>query len=423
LFHEANLALNLRSSELVQTGLKALALASCQVVAESAKVAVDRFLDQITRSNKAAGDRFFDQISRHDIEPRAEPRAETGSLDSLKLGVDVDNESPILDLAAEAIGSQLIRAIALSIRDHAIELQINQEFQKLQDQISASIRNEEIGYLIEATVYVDDFGTLVIPGGQILYPIGLGIDPLDAMAEHMAHPQVHAQPPQLNRYRDSSFHYWIGKKNGELGARMIRKERTSKLRDAAHAEMLRRSMLNDWARGWPEEPYQSLARAQYWNDIEEAYGRALRDQLAKEQERQLGREMNASQTEFNKLYRAYQDLEREMQRHEEYLAALGKIGVITTIIDGAIKAHALFSPNDKAVKEDNLKAKDSVPRTVEMVERRIETSGSYQRIVEKRLRIEFEKIQDFDERRHKIWIQEGVSLPARKPLSFPIQPR
>jgi hypothetical protein len=45
--------------------------------------------------------------------------------------------------------------------------------------------NEETGFLVEASLFLGEAGEPVIPGGQILIPIGGGMEPIDSLAEYM----------------------------------------------------------------------------------------------------------------------------------------------------------------------------------------------------------------------------------------------
>ena len=64
------------------------------------------------------------------VEAEEEYRIMSSALDSLKLGVEIDDGAPILDLAKDTITTWLIRQVGLKIRDIQIEGQVNREFQQ-----------------------------------------------------------------------------------------------------------------------------------------------------------------------------------------------------------------------------------------------------------------------------------------------------
>jgi hypothetical protein len=133
--------------------------------------------------------------------------------------------------------------------------------------------------------------------------------------------------------------------------------------------------------------------------------------------------MNALQGEFNALYQRYQALELEMQRQQEYLATLNKIGTITSIIQNGIQAGKIFSSDGKAAKGNELTGTGKASETAEWVERKVKISGEEITIIERRMRIQFPEIKKRDEAKGKIYENDGVPIPKRDPLRYPIIPK
>src|SRR5262245_33069433 len=103
---------------------------------------------------------------------------------ALKLGAEVDAGSKVLDLAEAPLWAQVLQFTALSFRDEVIEARAEEQFRALESNIRSSLTNPNIGYLLEVSIYTNEFGHPVVPGGQLLLVIGPGVEPLDAYAEH-----------------------------------------------------------------------------------------------------------------------------------------------------------------------------------------------------------------------------------------------
>ena len=65
------------------------------------------------------------------------------------------------------------------------------------------------GYLIKVEMYSDEFGTPVIPEGQLVFPIGTGSEPVDALTEFIRVPRIQKPPP--SGLRNDSYYLWITK--------------------------------------------------------------------------------------------------------------------------------------------------------------------------------------------------------------------
>jgi prefoldin subunit 5 len=343
--------------------------------------------------------------------------------DSLRLGIDADAASPVFDIADVPLYVNLLGAAGIAFRDHRLDVQVNDEFQKLQASVSDAIQNEKTGYLIEASLFIGPGGEPVIPGGQILYPVGLGMEPIDSLAEHMRYPELRGEAPNPGMYRDNSFYYWIGKKDGKLLARTVPREFRDRLRDLANAERDRREILGDYVRSFPHEAFKTLEVADFWLNVYKSRAAALRSEANRKRVDELNQQMQALQGEFNGLYKHYQELQQEIARCQEYQATLSKIDAIASLVQNGIKAGALFSSDGKAAVGSDLKSPLKADATAEWVERRIDISGENATILEKRINVIFLKLKDGDDAIVKQYGDSNIPLPKREPLRNPVVPR
>lgn len=253
------------------------------------------------------------------------------AVESLRLGVDVDDASPLWDLAKTPLAADVLSKAGLVFRDHVLAEKANDEFRQLQDRISQSIRNEKSGFLVEVSVFVaKDSGAAVIPGGQLLFPIGLGIEPVDALAEFMRQPQLRAPLPQSGLYDNNTFYYWIGRQDGNLKARVVPREFLGRMQDAAHTEANQRDLDAAWERAWPDENFKSIVRANYWTEVYRERADRLKTAAHQNEVREQTEKMNSLQADFNMMYTEYQKIDRGIRMQQDYLGTLDKFASLSS---------------------------------------------------------------------------------------------
>src|SRR5262245_29190653 len=102
--------------------------------------------------------------------------------DGLHLGVDVDAGATIFDLDnTTPLHVQLFSMASLALNQAAVDERIHQEMVQLQNVIDQSLTHPGMGHLIEVAIFTDEFGYIAIPEGQIVYALGVGTEPLDAL--------------------------------------------------------------------------------------------------------------------------------------------------------------------------------------------------------------------------------------------------
>jgi hypothetical protein len=338
------------------------------------------------------------------------------AIDSLHLGAEIEGASPIQSLANTPLITTILSAVGLEFRDRGLDAKAGEEFRRLQDSIADAVQNEAIGFLLQVSVLVDTegAGAVVIPGGQLLLPIGVGIEPLDALTQYMATTPYRVDGSRPGFYQDNTFYYWIGKRNGQLMGRPILREYCPHLQKAALDEWDRRKLLGAWERAWPNEKFRTLQRAEYWAEVERDRAAALRSESHRREVAELGNKMREQQAEFNKLYRNYQELERQISRQQEYLATLDKIATIASIIDNGIKAGQIFcSGTDVPAAGGEIGGSTKAHDLIEITERRIQEDGTTRTIIERHLRIRSEDIRGTDKSLGNAYGNDAVEIPPR----------
>ncbi len=165
-----------------------------------------------------------------------------GSTD-LGLGIQVNEGSSAIDLADVPPGISLLRSAGLMLRDELLTRQLNEEFSTLTERIDQALVSDKYGFLLEVELYLGPNGEPNVPGGQLLYPIGAGREPLDAMAEHLREPSLRAGNPPGPPFQNRSYHIWVTRSDDGLKGHTIPTEFREHLLSEARLEAQRRDRL------------------------------------------------------------------------------------------------------------------------------------------------------------------------------------
>jgi|GEM_PF-1770453 len=339
---------------------------------------------------------------------------------SLRLGADVDSGSTVLDLAKLPLGIEVMRIMALTIRDKFMDSKANVEFQALETHISKSITNPDIGYLLKVSIYTDEFGNINLPYGQLLYPLGIGLEPIDAFAEYLRRPQLRPAgiiPAGMN---NNTFFIWVTKSGDILQARTIAPTFRDLFTGESVKEASRRDVLTQWRQQLPLDPYESISRAKYWADIEVARSKFIHDEESRKQINSLSSEMRSLEVELNNLYKEYQRTVFEIARHQKLSNALNTVSTLSSIIRSAIELKNLFCSTDNSIiRGSSIPAPDDISASIEMTQDLISTTGAHKLESRRVLRMEFQKMQDMEAILESLYRQSGVPLPEKLPFIAP----
>jgi len=118
--------------------------------------------------------------------------------------LDPSDPAATLDLVESPLSTNLLQRAALKFRDKALESQFVQQLRDLTSTMKSAVDGKKLGYLPKVEMCSDESGTPVIPGGQLVFPIGAGTEPVDALAEFIRVPRVEAPRP-TNLENDSYY--------------------------------------------------------------------------------------------------------------------------------------------------------------------------------------------------------------------------
>lgn len=234
----------------------------------------------------------------------------------------------------------LLQQVSLAVTNAALQTEFDREVAALTAQIKTTLDGHNFGYLIKVEIYANEYGVPIIAQGQLVFPVGPGIEPLDALAEDYRRPIMRSPPPQ--GFINSTQYVWFRLQDGKLVGSSQAPELRQSFEAQAEAEARRRNLLG---------AYYSIAgdgmirvqRAAYWDEI------ARRDlnQITNAEKRQvianLQQQFQATQDKFNQLYAQYQDTLVRYNQAQNLLGALNTIDLITGVVSGAIRSSQLIS--------------------------------------------------------------------------------
>jgi len=242
---------------------------------------------------------------------------------------------------------ELMRLGALKLSDGKLREHFTAEVRSLQKAIAQGLESTTNGYLVKVEIYTDEFGTPDVPGGQLIFPVGEGKTPIDALAEYMRVPR-YASPPR--RLKDESYYIWFKREGPELKASAIRREWREVFERSAFDENRRRTLLGIVREADPNAVITAARRAEYWNDVANKHIGVLRSKREMERVMALVEEFKRAQTDFNNLYREYQVVDARLSEQRSLVSVLSIAGSIAGIVSEAVKSGKVVSAADKESK-------------------------------------------------------------------------
>jgi len=337
---------------------------------------------------------------------------------SLKLGKEADAASKILDLTNVPLKVELFQLISAHITEEALDLKINNEFAQLQRVISDSIPNPKIGYLLEVSIYKNELGNIVIPSGQMIYPVGVGTEPIDAYSEFLRKPRIRSEVP--TGLKNETIFLWVKKTDNALHAYTIPPEFSSVLINESLAEADRRNQVGEWHRTFPLNNLKVIELAEYWSEVQKTHGRLIRDAEHKRKTEELSNKMQTLQTQANVLYTQYQTVLSDMARHQKFQQTLNTISTVSGLIQQSIELGALVCSTDlNPVTGSDIPPSSNIPATIEFTHRETIILEGKKHEISRGLKLKFENLKDVQSGLGEIFKKEGIPLPQSRPFEFP----
>ena len=238
-------------------------------------------------------------------------------------------------------GSSIAEALSLKCKDAGLEKQMNGEFEQLAKTIRDSLSNPNDGFLIEVQLYTNASETPEIPGGQLLLPIGIGREPVLALAELLSHNPIMTSSP--NGLKDSSYYLWVQKDSqNALVARTVPPEFVPKLRREA-SEEARRMMLSRSDQLIRGEAPRVVDRATYWDQVASTGLQKVQSDAQRARIIDLTEQFKRAEDEFNQSYAQYVQISQKLGQEQALFNALSGISALAGLIENGVESKTLVS--------------------------------------------------------------------------------
>lgn len=320
-----------------------------------------------------------------------------------------------LDLVDSPLAITVLQFGGLKFRDHFIESTFTRQLGDMAGRIEGAIAGKnKLGYLLKVNIYSDEFGTLVIPGGQLLFPIGVGTEPLDALAEFTRTPVV--MHGESSGFDNRSYYVWITKKGPKYSVDAIRQESRSAFEKRAREEAHRRDLLAIYSTALPADAVQSVKRAAYWQEVVRTYADHLKSEANREEVQALSQQFVNAQRTFNAAYRAFQETEAELAKQKRDSQVLLIASTVAQMVENACHAKSLVSSTGAPVSSQAAPTVSLKDAYVQLSIKTRETALEYkrqQRIIE----LQESGLERRNRQLRQIFQQDGVPIPrAEEPM-------
>jgi hypothetical protein len=260
--------------------------------------------------------------------------------------MDPADPAATIDLAETPLGISLLQLAALKLRDQVLKAKFQAQLNDLSGIIERGVAGKGVGFLLKVEMYSDEFGIPSVPEGQLVFPVGEGITPVDALAEFIRTPHI---LPTHKNLRNDSYYLWITKVGNKLNAGVVRPALRATLEKRALNEADRLNLLVDWRSAMPATGIESVNRATYWQEVANKYADHLASEEHKKKVRALVQEFDEAQQKFNVAYHAYQEVDAELRSQNILSNALGVASTLIGVVDAACKIQMLQSDSGKSV--------------------------------------------------------------------------
>lgn len=260
--------------------------------------------------------------------------------------------SEALELVDLPLGISLLQWAGLVTRDQLFGNKLSEEFEKLKPLIATSLDGLNAGYLLKANVYTWPDGQVDIPGGQILTPIGLGMEPSDALAESFrpkSEWEVSFAVPPIGA-KNSSYYIWVARgADGKPKVWHIPSVARTALEATARAEAKRRDRLGTFFETRPSDGFDAVQIASYWSDVQQRQLAAIRDAKKALDIAKKTAELHVIQTNANLIYLEYQRVLLKIKQSDDAAATMRQVAAVVAILKSGIELGQVCTETDANV--------------------------------------------------------------------------
>ena len=262
---------------------------------------------------------------------------------SLKIDNPIDTKN--IGLAID-----VLNILGIEIRDQILNENFHEEFAKIHQDIFDSIQNPKTGYLLELVVYVDSDGFITLPQGRLINSIGIGLEPLDAMANYLNTDRMVPGGIAPHSLSNGSSFLWITKTGGKISARSIPTAFYDRFLTLANNEAKKRKLLGQWISPNDDGNLKVIQIAEFWDEQEKQKKASIADEATRNKVEKLRNDMRLLQEKTNEIYRLFQKTQEEMVDCQKLTNTLNAISMVAGLVKSGIEFNQMMSSANQPIK-------------------------------------------------------------------------
>ena len=255
---------------------------------------------------------------------------------------NVPGKTPVFDLLDELPERRTVKTplwdvfdgiLGPLLRRYGFRNAVRQQVNALVPMMAERVGTARAGYLLRLNVYADEHGNTYFPGGEIVSALGVGIEPLDALAESYRLGGI--QVPRPRNLDDQSSYCWMVREGSRFTCTHIPAELARGIEARAKTEADRRNILGGFVRE-NEGRIDQISAAQYWGEVVQARILELENLGIREKIEALQTRMNEEQDRFNRAYGSFQRTTEAMADEAKEQRFLDAVGTVLSVISTGI---------------------------------------------------------------------------------------
>lgn len=318
----------------------------------------------------------------------------------------------------------LAESVPSMIQNRMRSSTIQRQIEEITPRIRAALAGRKAGYLLRVNLYAQDQGTIFSPAGSIIASVGIGLEPIDALAEAYRLPAVRA--PQPTALRDVSMYFWMNVRHESDGrthlvGTHIPSELSRAFEQQARAEAERRELVNAAFLTPASDAFVRLHQAEHWNRVYSERQRAIADASRRQEVWALNARFNAAEQRFNDAYEGYQKVERQMAAYESEMAVINAIDGVLTLTKAGLEAHAqlaLRSSSNPDSRQSAMPAPINNGNISLWREARQQVLGGIRQTITVEVRNDWANLIGAQAELKDAWNRAGVPVPREPPINI-----
>lgn len=242
-----------------------------------------------------------------------------------------------------SLGLAILEGLPVALQKYMKTVIIKREIEALAPLIKTAVEGRRVGYLIRVNLYAQDSGVIFSPAGSVISAVGIGLEPIDALAEAYRAPSIQNNKP--NGLRDESHYIWFNERKAidgrlHLIATNIPSVVARDFEKRAWEEAQVRDLVQASYITPAPELLKRVQQATFWSDVLTQRIAAVNDLRQREEITALNDRFSRAQDRFNNAYEGYQKIEREMAAHAREIAVIDKIDAVLSLLKKGAEEYA-----------------------------------------------------------------------------------